>query len=564
MLTALRIENLAIIERLEVGFESGLTVITGETGAGKSILIHALQLVLGARASPEIVRNGTDRAEVEALFEVGDDPSVRVRLRELDLPEDDEVVIRRTISANGRSRATVNGALTTAAQLQKLAAGLVDISSQHEHQSLTDPSTHLSTLDAYAGRHDLVAAVRDAVREAAEAAEALATAESQIRARADREDFLQFQVAEIAKIAPKAHEIEHLEEQIGRLRHAGRLHEATTKAEHALYGRERALCDELSRLEHELESVVSIDPVLGPLAVRIASARVDLEDVAGELGRYARRIDGDPEQLPQIEERLHTLRRLARRHGGDLDLVIAFRKSAEAELAVLADAEGVIAQRSADAVRACRAAGELARELSEVRHRAADALGDAIAGQLADLGMGGARIVVDVAALDPSASGLVHEGARLTPSGIDRVELLIAPNPGEPPRPLRRIASGGELSRALLGTKRVLAGLGPVGTYVFDEVDVGVGGAVADAIGRKLAEVARHHQVVCITHLPQIAAFGQAHLVVSKEVVEGRTASRLRRLDTNDRIEELARMLGGRRVTDAARGAAQALLEHGS
>lgn len=561
MLTALKIENLAIIERLEVGFESGLTVITGETGAGKSILIHALQLVLGARASPEIVRNGTERAEVEALFEVRDDPSVRVRLRELDLPEDDEVVIRRTITAGGRSRATVNGALTTAAQLQKLAAGLVDISSQHEHQSLTDPSTHLTTLDAYAGRPELVAAVREAVEQAVEAAEALATVEKQIRARADREDFLQFQVAEIAKLAPKPQEIALIEEQIGRQRHAGRLREATSKAEHALYGRERALCAELARLESELDSVVSIDPALGVLAARIGSARVDLEDVAGELGRYARKVDGDPEQLAQIEERLHSLRRLAKRYGGDLDLVIAFRESAEAELAVLADAEAHIAQRSAEAARACNLAGEVATRLSEVRRAAAASLGSAIAVELRDLGMGGAEIVVDVAALEPGSTGLVHQGMRLTPSGLDRVELLIAPNPGEPPRPLRRIASGGELSRALLGTKRVLAGIGPVGTYVFDEVDSGVGGAVADAIGRKLAEVARHHQVVCITHLPQIAAFGRAHMVVSKEVSEGRTASRLRRLEVADRVEELARMLGGRRVTDAARGAAQALLE---
>jgi DNA repair protein RecN (Recombination protein N) len=560
MLSALRVENLAIIDRVEVSFEPGLTVITGETGAGKSILVHALNLVLGARASPEIVRSGAERTVVEALFEVRDDPTVRRRLQMLDLPESDEIVIRRTVSATGRSRTTVNGALTTQTQLALLSAGLVDISSQHEHQSLTDPANHLATLDAYAGRPELVQQVRAAVEKAMAAAQALEDVHKKIREKAEREDLLRFQLTEITKLNPVAGEIPQLEEELTRMRHVDRLREATSRAEHALYGRERSLCDELSRVESELSSSASLDSALDELAERIASARVELEDVASELSRYGRRLSADPDELARSEERLHALKRLARRHGGDLDAVIAWRKVAEEELELLADAESVIAQKQAEALAAVAQAAEVARSLSVVRKGAARALGEAIARELSDLGMGGAEIVVDVAPLDPTAGGLVYEGARLSPSGMDRVELLIAPNPGEPPRPLRRIASGGELSRALLGTKRVLAGIGPVGTYVFDEVDTGVGGAVADAIGRKLAAVAEHHQVLCITHQPQIAAFGGSHLVVYKEVMEGRTASRLRRLSAQERVEELARMLGGRSVSDAARGAAEALL----
>jgi DNA repair protein RecN (Recombination protein N) len=560
MLTALRVDNLAIIDRLEVGFESGLTVITGETGAGKSILIHALKLVLGGRASPEVVRNGADRAEVEALFSVGDDPAFRSRLREADLPDDDEIVIRRSVTANGRSRATINGRLTTATQLQVLAAGLIDISSQHEHQSLSDPSTHLATLDAYAGEPRLVEQVRGAVAAAIRAAEALAAAQQQLQNRADREDLLRFQLAEIAKLDPRPGELDQLAEEVERLRHGDRLRAAASGGEDLLYGRDGAVCGELGGLEADLEAVVAFDPALEALLGRVQSARVELEDVAGELGRYARRIDGDPEQLARLDDRLHALKRLTRRHGSDLDAMIDWRHTAEAELAALTDAEGLVEQARAESEAALEAAGALAERLSAVRQGAAASLGGAIAAELSDLGMGGAQIVVEVAPLEPGGSGLVHRGRRLGPSGIDRVELLIAPNPGEPPRPLRRIASGGELSRALLGTKRVLSGLGPVGTYVFDEVDTGVGGAVADAIGRKLVQVAHHHQVLCITHQPQIAAFADQHLVVGKQVVEGRTSSRLRRLDAPARIEELARMLGGRKVTDAARGAAESLI----
>lgn len=559
MLSALRIRNVAVVDAVEVGFDPGLTVVTGETGAGKSILVQSLLLALGGRASPEIVRAGADRAEIEALFDVRDDPGLRARLVAMDLPHGDEIVVRRTIGAQGRSRATVDGALVTAAQLQALGQGLVDITSQHEHHSLSDPRSHLHTLDAWIARPQLAAGVRDAIaraRAAAAAREAFRTAAAEA---SERTDLLRFQLQEIAQVDPRDGELEALEEEVGRLRHSARLAELTARADATLSGRERSVCGELARIEAELQAGAALDPGLLPLARQLGSARLELDDAAHELARYARRLDRDPDAQARAEERLSALRRLVRRHGS-IDAARALRRTIEDQLARLDEADLHLDRLERDARAALETAGRLAEDLSRVRRERATALGRAIGDELADLGMGGAQVRVEVTPLDPADGDVQWGGARLGPDGLDRVELLVAPNPGEPPRPLSRIASGGELSRALLATKRVLAGLGPVGTYVFDEVDTGVGGAVAEAIGRKLAQVARHHQVICVTHLPQIAAFGQAHLHVSKHAADDRTVSRVRTLSPADRVEELARMLGGRRIGAAARDAAKALL----
>lgn len=559
MLSALRIRNVAVVESAEISFEPGLTVVTGETGAGKSILVTSLLLALGARGSADLVRAGADRAEVEALFDLRDDAALRARLAAMDLPDGDEVVVRRTITAQGRSRATVGGALVTAAQLQALGTGLLDITSQHEHHSLSDPDTHLATLDAWIARPELVDAVRVAVDEARRAAAALAELRAQVATQGERSDLLRFQLAELTQVDPKPGELEALDEEVGRLRHSARLAGITSRADASLSGRERSVCAELARIEAEVLSAAALDGSLAPLARQLSSARIELDDAAHELARYASRLDRDPDALPRAEERLAALKRLVRRHGS-LEAALATRASLEAQLELLDDAGLHLDRLEREAKAALDAAGRAAHELSVLRRERASALGRAIGAELADLGMGGAVVRVEVSALSPTDGDLAHGGARLGPRGIDRVELLVAPNPGEPPRPLARIASGGELSRALLATKRVLAGLGPVGTYVFDEVDTGVGGAVAESIGRKLAAVARHHQVICVTHLPQIAAFGQAHLHVSKHVEGDRTLSRVAALSRAERVEELARMLGGRKVGAAARAAAKELL----
>jgi DNA repair protein RecN (Recombination protein N) len=567
MLTCLRVRHFAIIDELEVELGPGLNVVTGETGAGKSILVDALGLVLGARGRPEVVRTGEKQAEVEALFEIGDDPAARRRLEDAGLDAEGELLVRRVVLSGGRSRAYVNGRLATAGQLAHLAAGLVDISSQHEHHTLADPATHLLHLDAFGQ----LAADRQAMAEAhdalAEAATALETVEQRARDRFEREDLLRFQIGEIDQLDPRPNEEASLREERERLRHAERLVAVAGGAEEALYAADGALSESLAQVASEVRHAAAIDPRLETVAQQLEDARTSIEDAAAELGRYARGITHDPARLEELEDRLDRLERLKRKYGGSIEDVLAHRDRARGELGDLeAHEERLEAARKArDA--ALATASQTARALSAARHKAAQRLGKAMSRELGSLGMGDARVVVEVAPLDgPGAGGdaLSVDGARLSRTGVDRAEFLIAPNRGEQARPLRKIASGGELSRALLAIKRVLAGLGPAGLYVFDEVDSGVGGAVAEVIGRKLKEVAGHHQVLCITHLPQIAVYADTHFQVSKEVDAGRTRSRILRLSQGDRLEEVARMLGGLKVTKRTRDAAAEMLRTAS
>lgn len=561
MLVWLRIRDLVLLEDLAVEPGPSLTVITGETGAGKSMLVDALELVVGARGGAGLVRTGAEEAVVEAQFDLSSAPAARQRLTELTGQDDTELVVRRVIRDGGRSRITVNGQLVTASQLGRLVGGLVDICSQHEHHDLADPASHLGYLDAWADLPDLRArmvSAWEAWRAAAAKVDALG---DRLRLRADREAVLRFQLDEIDAVDPKAEEEEVLTVEHARLAHADRLATATREAELAIDGADGAIAGRLGGVRHTLEGVRGLDPALDGLADQVAALHESLNDVARDLGRYARRTVGDPVRLREIDERLVSLRRLLRKYGGALERVLAHRDAARAELDGLTGLENeletleLVRQGSADQ------AVVHARELSARRHAAAQALGAAMTHELRDLGMGDARVEVDVAGLDARAEGLVADGARIGATGMDRAELMISPNLGEPPRPLRRIGSGGELSRALLAIKQVLAARAPRGLLVFDEVDTGVGGGVAEAIGRKLDQVARHHQVICITHLPQIAVYADRHVHIRKNSDAGRTRSTLTLLQGDVRREEIARMMGGIDITDATRGAAQALLD---
>ncbi len=558
MLSLLRVRNFAIIDELEVELGPGLNVVTGETGAGKSILVGALQLVLGARARPDAVRTGAERAEIEALFDLRGEESLRARLAEAGVDATDELVVRRVVEAEGRSRAYLNGRLVTLGQLEGLARGLVDISSQHEHQRLADPVSHLGYLDAFAGLDPLRAQVAEAVASLLRAAAQVAEVKAAAQAALEREELLRFQLAELEKADPQAGEEDTVQAEIARLRHADALRGHLARAGDALYAADGSVTEVLARVVHELEAAARVDPALDALIAPIEAARAELEEAGRAIGKASRGVRADPERLQEAEDRLHVLRRLVRRFG-TLEAAIARRAQARGELDAISSADDRLAALEVASRAALETASTAARALRAARQRSAETLGEAITAELASLGMGTARVEVSVAALEGHGEPSV-DGARLAPNGIDRVEFLIASNPGEEPRPLRRVASGGELSRALLALKRVLAGLGPVGTYVFDEVDTGVGGAVADTIGRKLAEVGAHHQVLCITHLPQVAVFGATHLHVRKSVRDGRTASKVVRLEGEHRVEEIARMLGGATLTSAAREAAVALL----
>jgi DNA repair protein RecN (Recombination protein N) len=598
VLAQLSVRNVVLIERLELALSPGFNVITGETGAGKSMVVDALSLVLGGRARPELVRGGADEAEVEALFleeleepldeaacegapERGKDrrprgairPSrVAGKLAAAGLPAESELVIRRVVQAvsrggadggsrpETRSRAYLNGRLCTAAQLADLAVDLCDIASQHESVSLTDPATHVEYLDAFGNLEEARRRLAEQVEGLAAVVRDLDDASARERGRAEREDFLRWQMREIDELEVREGEETELEHERGRLRHAERLQSATRRAAERLYDGESPICDELGRLGAELDHAAAIDGSLLPHARVVETARAELSDAARALARYAEGVEASPERLAEVEERAFRLQKLLRKHGPGTQELLAHRQALAAELDALATASDRLATLEADKAARMAEAASAARALSRQRRDAADHLADAIGAELAQLGMGRARVVVDVTPAGGGADALLVDGARLTRTGIDRVEFLIGPNPGEEPRPLRKIASGGELSRALLALKRVLADQGPVGTYVFDEVDAGVGGAIAEVIGRAIADIAKHRQVVCITHLAQIAALADAHFVVDKTESKGRTQTSMRRLSKAERVDEIARMLGGIKIGTAQRRAAAEML----
>jgi len=500
---------------------------------------------------------------VEALFGLGDVPDdARAAIDEARGEGDasrEELVVARVLRPGGRSRQLLDGRLATATQVQRATRGLVDICSQHEHHTLSDPAAHAGFLDAFAdlaGERDRMAAAHAAWRRAADDVDALS------RAGRDRDAqlaFLRFQREELAAVAPREGELEALEAERARLAHAARLGDAARRADDLVGSGDRSASGLVARAVAELRGVRGLDPALDAHADGLESAEIALEEAARELGRYARSLVEDPARLAAVEDRLAALRRIARRHGS-LDAAVARAAALDAEIAALDDVEARMDAAEAAVRAAAEAAVARARALSEARHRAARSLGEALTIELRELGMGEARVEVDVAPLERRDGELDSDGARVTATGLDRVELLVAPNRGEPPRPLRRIASGGELSRALLAIKRALARRVGRVLHVFDEIDTGVGGGVAETIGRKLADVARHGQVVCITHLAPIAVYGDVHLHVRKEVVGERTRAVVEVLDGDRRVEEIARMMGGLHVDDATRAAARSLL----
>lgn len=562
MLHSLTIDNVVLIEHQVLELGPGFNVLTGETGAGKSMVVDALALVLGGRARPDVVRTGAREAEVAALFEVESGSRVAAKLEAAGVPCDGELAIRRVVQAEGRSRAFLNGKIGTAAQLADLAPDLCDIASQHESVSLTDPATHLEYLDAFGKLDSLRDALGEKVAELGAIVKEIDRVREAERDRAEREDFLAFQLKEIEELDPSPGEEADLESERARLRHAEKLQVATQGAADRLYEGEDTVCDQLARVSSDLDAAAAIDQALAPIARSVESARSELADAARALSRYAGGIESNAERLAEVDDRWFRLQKLLRKHGPTTHELLAHKDDVRKQLEQLAGASQLLddLEKKRDAKLAAVSAD--ARLLSRKRRDAAATLADAIGKELAGLGMGRARVVVDVSPVPaPSAGELPPvDGARLTQTGIDRVEFLIAPNKGEDPRPLRKIASGGELSRALLALKRVLAEKGPAGLYVFDEVDAGVSGAIAEVIGRAIAEVARHRQVLCITHLPQIAALSDHHFVVGKAEAKGRTTSNVKKLSDAERIDEIARMIGGVKVGEAARRAALELL----
>lgn len=562
MIELLRIENLAVVERAELAFGGGLNVVTGETGAGKSIVLGALALLAGGRASLDAVREGAEEAVVEAVFRTEGLPELAADLAARGLEvQDHELVIRRTVSRSGRSRAQVAGQLVPVALLGELFAERLEISSQHESQALLRPETHALLLDGYGGSLPLRSRVATEFAALRAIDDELATLRRAEAERAQRQDFLGFQLREIdeAKLVPG--ERAALGAERGRLAHAERLQIEAATALGLLSGEGRgdepAAMGLVAEAARRLESVVRIDPGLEALAARLRAAGAELEDVARDVERYGRGLEADPARLGILEERLARLERLCRKYGAGEEDVLAFRDRIAGELDGLAGAASRIEALEAERGRAAEVLAASAAALSRARQRSARSLGRALGAALQPL-VEGAILEVALSPLAPP------DGAPCGPSGAEAAELRFAGGPGESPRPLRRVASGGELSRVFLACKNVLRGSAPGMVLVFDEVDAGIGGRVADRVGRTLEELAGAHQVLCITHLPQIAARAATHFRVEKSTREGRTVTSVTRLDEPARVEEIARMAGGETVSEATRRHARALLGRAS
>ena len=568
MLVHLHIKDLAIIEEVELRPGPGLNMLTGETGAGKSIIVGAAALLLGARASADLVRTGQEEAVVEALFDISARPAVASAVEAAGLPDGEgELLVRRVVARSGRGQVHVNGALCTLSVLRGLTCDLLDISGQHEHQRLSDHGVQRGILDATALKSrdlTLMAQHHGQLRDLAAELQRTSNDEAE---RTQRQEFLTFQLRELeaASLAPGEEEELRLERE--RLHRASELVEAAAEGEDQLYSGDGSVTERLTMLQRRLSSLAHLDPRLAELADQLSTAAVQVEDVAHTLRAFAATEDLDPARLDRVEERLDLLLRLGRKHGKSVEELLAHQGLLQAELARL---ESLEERRSGLEGRLSKARGEaetLAGKLEKARARASRKLAAAVTDHLARLRMEGARLQVAItaqAAREGDEPALVFGHRRLGPAGWDRVDLRIATNPGEEPRPLARVASGGELSRVMLALHRVLGQRDPISTVIYDEVDAGVGGAVADVVGRYLAEVGRHRQVLCVTHLPQVAAHADHHFHVDKSLSKKggkqQARSQLRKLSDQDRVVELARMLGGERVTRKAKEAAAELI----
>jgi DNA repair protein RecN (Recombination protein N) len=559
MLRELRISNFAIIDQMTLAFGAGLNVLTGETGAGKSIVTRAIGLLRGERAGVDLIRTDAEEAEIQGLFET---PQAAATLAACGLPAADEILVRRVIGRSGKGRVYVNGELASAGLLVRLGENLIHIYGQHEQSLLLNRDSHLDFLDEF-GRlgaaRERMAAAYASYREAHDRLDELTRGDD---ARRQRLELLRFQVDELRAAAVAPGEEKELSAERERRRHAEKLTVVYRQSEEALYSGDYAVAGALGRVAAQLRDAARIDSDLSGDVELLQQSIAQVEEVSISLRRAADRLEHDPERLEQIEERLALLSRLKRKYGCDADGLIDRLEEMDEELRRFDASDTDIESLRREVQTSEAAAWEVAHELTRKRREAARRLQTKLVDELAVLGMDGA--VFQVAFAAPAGNGAA---AVLTASGADALEFHLSANPGEAPKPLARIASGGELSRIMLALKALSAGAGAVATMIFDEVDAGIGGAIAEAVGKRLHALGRTRQVLSITHLAQIAALADHHLAVEKRVAKGRTVSSARLLDREQRVREVARMLGGgemaesekyaRRLLDGARAAAR-------
>ncbi|HBT96134.1 MAG TPA: DNA repair protein RecN, partial [Desulfobulbaceae bacterium] len=558
MLCELRIENLALISslrlNLETGTGGGLTVMTGETGAGKSIMLRALHMLTGERASTDWIRAGCDSCQVEALFEAA--PAHDELLAQLEaqgLGDGQSIIIRRQIMANGKSRLHINGALVTARQAAELTALLLTIAGQHEHQRLLQPARHLDCLDTFGDLWPRREALGGMYRNWKEISDRLTTLRQAERDKEQRRDFLSYQLREIREAAPQPGEDENLAAEKKRLKNAQALIRLTQENLHLFDGE---ILERLAALRRGMEQIVQLDLEAKPIAEEIGGYTFVAEEHIQSLRHYRDSLESNPHRLEQVTERLDILQQLKRKYGENLAAVLAWAEEAAAELSRIASLDEEIAQLEKEVSARQTELLQAAATLGVQRQRAAARMEAAMERELSSLAL--AKAVFRVRFQE-----VTKDTAALKANGWDRPEFFFSANPGEAPRPLAKVASGGELSRLMLAMKCLLAQKDMVETVIFDEVDAGIGGEAAEAVARKIKELSGHHQVVCITHLPQIAARGDLHFRVEKAAKEGRTQSEVRHLNGDERVAELARMLAGRSPSEHTLAWARELLAKG-
>jgi DNA repair protein RecN (Recombination protein N) len=564
MLQELSIVNFAIIDDLRISFSEGLTILSGETGAGKSVIINAVNLLLGMRATAKLIRTGAEQAELEALFQIDPEGVIAETLNAQGYDASETLLIKRIIARNDRHRIYINGRLATTHLLSSATEHLAGISGQHAHQGLLKEEENLRILDQFGGLTALRKEVCECYHQIVPLIEKLDEQRTRRQRRAERIELLEFQKKEIVDTGFTPQEDSTLEKERAVLRNGEALFQAVHGSIREIYSAEGAIVERISSAKKMLDRAAAIDPDLSSRVERLSDAAFQLTDLADELRTYQDNIQIDERRLEAVEERLDTLNRLKRKYGGSLEAVSLELEAIDKELADVENLSGAIAETEAELSDLTGKIVACARKLSQKRHDVSRKLAKEVERELVTLQMTRTRFEVALTS-DPSDERsnpyLTGDGKAIHETGFDRAVFLISPNVGEPLKPLASIASGGELSRVVLSLKAIMAATASVETVVFDEVDAGIGGGVAEGVGKKLSALARHHQVICITHLPQIAKFGDHHFRISKHVSKGRTRTAINRLDRNERIHELARMLGGAKITEATLAHAKEMIQ---
>lgn len=551
MLTHIKISNFAIVEELDLDIPGKLTVITGETGAGKSIMIDALGLALGDRAESGSVRHGAERAEILAIFDVRHNKAAKAWLAEKDLQADDECILRRVITSDGRSRAYINGTPSPVQGLKELGEMLVSIHGQHEHQSLLKKDTHRELLDEFAGLQTQARIVAEAYRHWQQQQADYLHFRDHAKELQDRADLLRFQLSELEELKPQEGELAELELEHKRLSNVDSLLSQGNQALSGLADSDAALVDQAQTVLHLLNDMLHEDGSLKDIVELVDSARIQLDEASSSLRHYLENLEINPERYQEVDQRLSAYIHLSRKHREDPHQLFQLWQTLTSELESIDGGDDKLAKLEKAAAQAKESYLAEAGKLSKARAKDAKKLSKLITEKVQPLGMPGAEFQVELQALG---------GDQTSIHGLEQVEFIVRTNPGQPAKPLNKVASGGELSRISLAIQVACAAKTNVATLVFDEVDVGIGGAVAQIVGKLLRELGQANQVLCVTHLPQVAAQGHTHLHVNKQTKRNQTHTDINRLSQDETVSEIARMLGGLKITDQTLAHARELI----